>query len=195
MMSSVMPSEKYSCSESPLMFAKGKTAIEGLSGSGNTVEGDHQGAARELRIAIQLDSNLYEAHYYLGTMALQTGKFEEGVSHMRRALEIGGNDLQSAMMVLTAYRGTGRKDDLKDSALRALTIAERRLELNPVDERAHYVGAMALIELGDLHRAKEWARMAAAVDSVDPRTGLRSGSCFIHSIFKCEPPSWMDRSR
>ena len=32
-MSSTMPSTKYSCSASPLMFWNGKTAIEGLSGS------------------------------------------------------------------------------------------------------------------------------------------------------------------
>src|SRR5438132_1421245 len=32
MMSSVMPSEKYSCSGSRLMFVKGRTAIEGFSG-------------------------------------------------------------------------------------------------------------------------------------------------------------------
>src|SRR5260370_21281695 len=31
--SSVMPSLKYSCSRSPLMFVKGSTAIEGLSGN------------------------------------------------------------------------------------------------------------------------------------------------------------------
>ncbi len=31
MMSSVIPSEKYSCSGSPLRFSKGNTAIEGLS--------------------------------------------------------------------------------------------------------------------------------------------------------------------
>src|SRR5262249_55362581 len=34
MMSSVMPSEKYSCSASPLIFAKGSTAIDGFCGSG-----------------------------------------------------------------------------------------------------------------------------------------------------------------
>jgi hypothetical protein len=34
MMSSVMPSEKYSCSASPDMFWNASTAIEGLSGSG-----------------------------------------------------------------------------------------------------------------------------------------------------------------
>ena len=32
MMSSVMPSEKYSCSGSPLMLLNGRTAIDGLSG-------------------------------------------------------------------------------------------------------------------------------------------------------------------
>ena len=36
MMSSEMPSAKYSCSASPLMLAKGSTAIDGLSGSGGT---------------------------------------------------------------------------------------------------------------------------------------------------------------
>jgi hypothetical protein len=33
MISSTMPSAKYSCSGSPLIFAKGSTAIDGLSGS------------------------------------------------------------------------------------------------------------------------------------------------------------------
>src|SRR6266403_1711671 len=34
MMSSAIPSAKYSCSGSPLMFVNGSTAIEGLSGRG-----------------------------------------------------------------------------------------------------------------------------------------------------------------
>jgi hypothetical protein len=35
MISSTMPSTKYSCSGSPLMFWNGRTAIDGLSGSGS----------------------------------------------------------------------------------------------------------------------------------------------------------------
>ena len=35
MMSSTMPSAKYSCSGSPLKFWNGSTAIEGRSGKGN----------------------------------------------------------------------------------------------------------------------------------------------------------------
>ena len=37
MMSSLMPSEKYSCSGSPLIFANGRTAIAGLSSAGRPV--------------------------------------------------------------------------------------------------------------------------------------------------------------
>ena len=35
MMSSLIPSEKYSCSPSPLMLSKASTAIAGRSGTGN----------------------------------------------------------------------------------------------------------------------------------------------------------------
>src|SRR4029077_7349353 len=35
MISSTMPSAKYSCSGSPLILAKGSTAIDGLSGGGS----------------------------------------------------------------------------------------------------------------------------------------------------------------
>src|SRR5215831_10113770 len=40
MISSTMPSAKYSCSGSPLILAKGSTAIDGLSGSGGAVVAD-----------------------------------------------------------------------------------------------------------------------------------------------------------
>ncbi len=48
MMSSVMPSEKYSCSGSPDMLSNGRTAIEGFPGSGS---GARSGAAALPRTA------------------------------------------------------------------------------------------------------------------------------------------------
>ena len=143
-----------------------------------TLRGDPAGAARAFRIALQLDPRLYEAHYYWGLLALHAGAFQEAVTHMSQALEVGGDDLQSAMMLLNAFRGLGRAKDIKDSARRALAIAERRLALNPSDERAHYVGATALVELGDLARAKEWAQVAASMESADPRTHYNLGCLF-----------------
>src|SRR5260370_37610522 len=52
MMSSLIPSEKYSCSGSPLILVKGSTAMAGRSGSGNTgrdgswIPSDGRSAAR-----------------------------------------------------------------------------------------------------------------------------------------------------
>jgi adenylate cyclase len=143
-----------------------------------TLRDDLVGAARAFRIAIQLDPRFYEAHYYWGLLALHTGAFQEAVGHMGRALKVGGDDLQSAMMLLNAYRGLGREQDIKDAARRTLAITERRLALNPSDQRAHYVGATALVELGDLARAKEWAQVAASMESADPRTHYNLGCLF-----------------
>jgi hypothetical protein len=54
MISSTMPSAKYSCSGSPLMFWNGSTAIEGLSGNGKAATGrgaDAPACTRYTRIA------------------------------------------------------------------------------------------------------------------------------------------------
>ena len=54
MMSSEMPSEKYSCSGSELMLSNGSTAIDGLSsiaGGAASVDPAVAGASDSLRIA------------------------------------------------------------------------------------------------------------------------------------------------
>jgi adenylate cyclase len=143
-----------------------------------SLRGDQNGATREFRVAIKLNANLYEAYYYWGMMALDVGSFAEAVCHLRRAFEIGGDDLQSSMMLLNAFRGAGQKEDHGDLAHQVFAVAGRRLELNPADGSAQYVGAMALVELGDLDRAKEWAKIAAAIESDDSRTNYNLACLF-----------------
>ena len=46
MMSSEIPSLKYSCSGSPLMFSNGSTAMDGLSGSGKAMRSTDAGSSR-----------------------------------------------------------------------------------------------------------------------------------------------------
>ena len=55
MMSSVMPSAKYSCSGSPLMLLKGSTAIDGLSFAGSALVARGRRASAE-RPAEQVDA-------------------------------------------------------------------------------------------------------------------------------------------
>jgi adenylate cyclase len=48
-----------------------------------------------------------------------------------------------------------------------LQIAERHVELNPDDARALYLGANALVRLGEPQRALDWAARAVALDPED----------------------------
>jgi Flp pilus assembly protein TadD len=48
-----------------------------------------------------------------------------------------------------------------------LRVAEKHLELNPDDARALYLGASALVQLGDRERGLEWAKRAFGIDPED----------------------------
>ena len=74
------------------------------------------------------------------------------------------------MMLMVSYQGSGRHADTRAIAERTMPMVERRLELNPEDSRAAYVGAVALVYLGDRPRALEWADLAAVIESEDSRT-------------------------
>lgn len=47
-------------------------------------------------------------------------------------------------------------------------MAEKHLELNPDDARALYLGAGALVRLGERDRGLEWTKRACAIDPEDP---------------------------
>jgi len=62
----------------------------------------------------------------------------------------------------------GREADSLATLRRGLEVAERHLELNPDDARALYLGAGAMVQLGERERGLDWTRRAYAIDSEDP---------------------------
>lgn len=127
-------------------------------------------ADREFEAAIALDPMLYEAYWYFGMEKISRGDFEEAARLFTQASKVRGDDLQSKMMLMTALLHLDRKTDMRAAAKEAIDTAARRLELNPDDSRAAYIGGFALIHLGDKPRAIDWLNIAARIDSVDPRT-------------------------
>jgi adenylate cyclase len=51
---------------------------------------------------------------------------------------------------------------------RGLALAEERLRLSPDDVRARYLGANALVALGERAKGLQWARAAQALDPDEP---------------------------
>jgi TolB-like protein/Flp pilus assembly protein TadD len=129
----------------------------------------HYDAARpEFETAIRLNPKLYEAHYLYARACVQEGKMEEAVRHYEEAARVRPEDYQALLLMQGPLRAMGRSEEGMAAVRRGLHVAERHLELNPDDARALYLGAGALIQLGERERAMEWAARAYAIDPTDP---------------------------
>jgi adenylate cyclase len=95
------------------------------------------------------------------------GKFERAAALFERAAENKANDYQSLILVMNVYRSLGREQDRQNAARRGIERAERELTIHPEDARAAYLGANALVVLGETERAREWASRALAIDPDD----------------------------
>ena len=161
--------EAIECSLKALEIDPALAEAHAAYGQALELKGDSAGAEREYRTAIELEPNSSVAHFYLGSMYLVKGDALKGQPFLLKAFELANYDLQAAMMVSSAYRTSGNKSDLEEIARRIMEIAGQRLRINPEDERAAYVGAMALIDLGNLERARQWADLAVAIAVEDSR--------------------------
>ncbi len=130
----------------------------------------YQEAEREFERAIASNPNLFESHYFYGRACYSQGKLERAAALWERAAEIKSDDYQSAMLLTQVYRSLGQQDRERDAARRGIERAERELSKNPQNSRPAYLGAVALVTLGDIERAKEWGSRALAIDPDDRLT-------------------------
>jgi serine/threonine protein kinase/Flp pilus assembly protein TadD len=129
--------------------------------------GNHAEAETEFETAMGLNPQLFDAAYMYGRAMLAQGKFEKAVKIFERASELRPEDYVVPGFLGGAYTRLGRTADAQRSYRRALDAASKRLELNPDDPRALYMGGTALSRLGEAKRAKEWAAQALAISPGD----------------------------
>jgi serine/threonine protein kinase/Flp pilus assembly protein TadD len=125
-------------------------------------------ARREFETAIRLNPKLYEAHYFYARACFQEGKLEEAVRHYQDASRVRPEDYQALILMAAPLKALGREEEMRAAMRQGLEVAEKHLELNPDDARALYLGAGALVQLGDRERGLDWTRRAYAIDSEDP---------------------------
>ena len=108
---------------------------------------------------------------------------EDAVQHYEQAARVRPEDYQALLLMQGPLHALGRHDAAKDALRRGLQIAERHLELNPDDARALYLGATALVQLGEVDRGLDWSARACAIDREDPGV-LYSAAC-VYAIGRC----------
>jgi len=127
-------------------------------------------AVAEFERAIALDPSSFEAHYFYGRACFVQGERERAIALFERAAEIKPDDYQCLCLMIPIYQVLGREDECRHAARRGLERAARELRLHPDNPRPAYLGASALLSLGETERAKEWVASALAIDPEDMLT-------------------------
>jgi adenylate cyclase len=127
----------------------------------------YEEAEKEFEQAIALDPNSFEGHYFYARACFAQGKLERAAALFERAAETKPNDYQSLILLIQIYRSLGRDRHKEDAARKGIERAERELTLHPENPRPAYLGASALVELGESERAREWLSRALAIDPDD----------------------------
>jgi len=125
-------------------------------------------AAEQFDTAMKLKPMLYEAHYFYARTCFAQGKFKKAAQLYEQACQVNPEDYQACSLLGFTYRTLFLWDKAKIAYQQSLDKAKRHLEHNPDDSRALYLGACALVELGDPESGLEWSRRALAIDPDDP---------------------------
>ena len=142
----------------------------------------YEEAEKEFEQATTLDPNSFEAHYLYGRACFAQGKLERTAALFERAAEIKPDDYQSLILLIQIYQSLGRDRDKEDVARKGIERAERELTLHPENPRPAYLGAGALITLGETDRAREWVSRALAIDPDDIYTQYNAACCLLQCL-------------
>ncbi|MBZ5537011.1 MAG: protein kinase [Acidobacteriia bacterium] len=118
--------------------------------------------------AIRLDPRLFEAYYFYARTCFTQGKAEKALELYEKAMEVRPEDYQAPLLVAQIYDDLGRPADAERARRRGVDLVESRLNRNPEDVRALYMGANGLVALGENEKGLEWARQALAMDPDEP---------------------------
>jgi len=136
-------------------------------GAALSAAGQPEEAEAAFEAALRRDPNLYEAAYFYARHCFAAGRMEEAIQYFEWAAALHPEDFQAVLLVAQAYASLGVLDEADKARRQGLALVEERLEQAPEDARARYLGANALVALGERDRGLAWARMARDLDPED----------------------------
>ena len=133
-------------------------------GLAESLRKNYDGAEKEFEAAIRLNPKLYEPYYFYARSCFSQGRMEKAAGLFKKAGNLNPDDYQAPKHLEMCLRSLGRTEEALQACSDTVRIAERHVELYPEDARALYLGGVALCQLGDHRRSREWAARAVAVD-------------------------------
>ena len=133
-----------------------------------SLTGQFDEAVREFEEALRLNPKSFDSAYFYARACAAQGRAEEAAKWYERATAVDPEHFAALMLLASTYRELGRHDDMTRALRRSYDAARKHLELNPDNPRALYMGAAALMELGEPDKALDWTRRAENMEPDDP---------------------------
>jgi serine/threonine protein kinase/Flp pilus assembly protein TadD len=133
-----------------------------------SLTGKFDEAEREFEEAMRLNPKSFEAAYFFARSCAAQGKSAEAAKWYERATAVRPEDFAALMLLGGIYGDLEQAEEKTRAMRRSYDAARKHLELNPDNPRALYMGAAALIELGEREKALDWTRRAESMDPDDP---------------------------
>ena len=127
-------------------------------------EGRSDEAERQIRTALVLAPDSWEANREMAAFLYRHGRIPEAISFFEEAAAAMESDTSSAAMLMSCYQSVGNKEKLREAALLCVARAEQAIAHDPSHANELAWGSGALAILGERDRARDWGRRALLVD-------------------------------
>jgi adenylate cyclase len=134
-------------------------------------------AIAEFEIAIDLCPTLFEPWYYYARASFHQGELQKAADLFGKSAEVRPEDYQSQVLRGHVLHGLGQLDLAVRVDKQAVAVVENHLKWHPDDARAYYLGAGALLQIGQRERAERWIDKALEIDPTDSVV-LYNVACF-----------------
>ena len=157
-----------SCSQKALELDPDLAEAHASRGVALSAAGREEEAEAAFEKSLCLDPSLFEGAYFYARHCLAAGKMEMAIQFFEWAAVLRPEDFQAILLVAQAYHSLGVEDEAESARRKGLALVEQRLAHAPDDVRARYLGANALVALGEREKGLAWARTARSMDPDDP---------------------------
>jgi len=139
-------------------------------GLANSIIDEYDKSEKAFKNALLLNPHLFEAYFFNARIKFALGEINNAMFLFEKACQVQPDDYQAPYFLATIYKSNGRKKDAEVIFKKCIDNAENQLHINPTNVRALYMGAAALVHLGNKNRGLEWAEQALRMDPDEPAT-------------------------
>jgi len=126
--------------------------------------GQSKEASAVFERAIELDHELFEAHFFYGVVSRDLGDLDTAATALQCAAILRSDDFAPLCLLADVYQGQGRHEESKAAARRGLIRADSILSQRPGTAEALAMGAASAVYVQEYARAEEWAQRAIELE-------------------------------